>query len=307
MYVRKIQLVKKILLTLTITFLISQPLAFAKTEAEIEQAIQDVLSQRHPEDTPAWWRSLGKDAPTVIIRMYEKSTDIYHKLRLVQALAWFDDPQSVEFVKTQATSTEFGVVRNAAVKTVGISKGAEEIEFISKFLSHNDIQTRVAAAEALKRMGDARADAKVNAYLEKEKAPWVGQKLRGNIQTTRAQPVVVESSESRNFWKQSLGSWRGFLVSSEGISKELKPVPAVLDIVEVGSQVSLKLKLLKPKSGEFTLQNVKWLAPGKFSAMLSGATPKVEKFEAAISQGSYGSQYTIPLNDSGATLVLRKQ
>lgn len=282
--------------------------AWSKTEAEIEQAIQDVLAQRHPEDTPDWWRSLGRETPTIIIRMFEKSTDVYHKLRLVQALAWFDEPQAVDFVKTQAQSTEYGVIRNAAVKTVGVSRGKEEIDFISKFLSHSDIQTRFAAAEALKRIGDPMAEAKVNDYLQKEKAPWVAQKLKGQLKTPRGRLAVAESSESRNFWKSSLGTWKGYLVTAEGVGKNLQPVPALLTIAEVNGIAVLKLKLVKKaKTSEFTLQNVKWVAAGKFTGLLTGASPKVEKIEALITQGAFGVQYTIPLAESGGTLVLRKQ
>jgi hypothetical protein len=123
--------------------------AQTRTDAELEQAIQDVIIQRHPTDTPEWWRELGPEAPRVIIGMAEKAPRLYQRLRLVEALGWFDDQRAVEYLKRQADSASNGVIRNAAVKAIGNSQGAKELEFVSKFLKHSDPQTRKAAAQAV--------------------------------------------------------------------------------------------------------------------------------------------------------------
>src|SRR5947209_2862765 len=82
-------------LAIALLLLFSAP-AHAMTDTEIQNAVNGVIAQRHPTDTADWWRSLGAGAPHVIISMYESTTHIYHRLRLLQGLGWFDDPQAVD-------------------------------------------------------------------------------------------------------------------------------------------------------------------------------------------------------------------
>jgi HEAT repeat protein len=66
-------------------------------------------------------------------------------MRLIQGLGWFNDSAGVDFIKQQAQSSLEGPVRNAAIRTIGITQGVNEIEFLSKFLSDPNPQIRLAA------------------------------------------------------------------------------------------------------------------------------------------------------------------
>src|SRR5207253_525115 len=100
------------------------------------------IDQRHPADTPDWWRSLGSNAPAVIIQMYKDTTSVYRKSRLVQGLAWFDDSAAADFVKEVAETTDNSVLRQAAIKTYGITNGDKDTDSLAKFLNHADQRTR---------------------------------------------------------------------------------------------------------------------------------------------------------------------
>src|SRR5436305_8117694 len=111
---------------LSLLLLMALPAGADSSTDAIQHQIESVLAQRHPTDTPEWWRSLGPPAPAVIISMYQNTSHIYHRLRLLGALAWFDDPVAVDFLKKQAESSGDDVVVSAAIKSVGISQGAKE-------------------------------------------------------------------------------------------------------------------------------------------------------------------------------------
>lgn len=186
--------------------------AYARTEAEIEEMIHATLIQRHPTDTPEWWRGLGENAPPVIIRMYETTEPTYQRVRLIQGLGAFDSELAARFLKEQADHTREDVVRNTAVRAVGASQGAREVEFVSKFLGNEDPQTRYAAAETLKKMNDPRANQVLENYLKREKAPWIAQKLKGQLPKPTKTLSVVGSSEDR-LTAEFNGDWIGFFLT----------------------------------------------------------------------------------------------
>ena len=260
--------------------------AAAKSAAEIQEDIEMVLKQRHPTDTGDWWKGLGPNAPSVIMKMYEDSEHIYHRIRLLQGLGWFDDPASVEFIKQQAQSTPDDVIRNAAIKSVGISQGAKEEEFIAKFLKHSDPQTRLAAAETLKRINDAQARAILEKYMAEEKAQWILQRLRNERSTPRAL-VPVTSSEDR-LSPDFAGTWEGFWVAPVVDSlKALESDPAVLRLkVENATTVSgeLSLKVAQPQGSSVRTRSrtLKVTAKGK-AAHFSGILVEQESPSVAAS------------------------
>ncbi|OFZ53354.1 MAG: hypothetical protein A2428_10350 [Bdellovibrionales bacterium RIFOXYC1_FULL_54_43] len=221
--------------------------AWSATDAELEKTISEALSVRHPTEGADWWRSLGPNAPRVIIRMYEASDQIYQRLRLLEALAWFDDSTSVEFLKLQAERTADDVLRNAAIRSVGIARGANEEEFVSKFLKHPEPQTRLAAAETLKRMNDSRADKILEKYLNEEKTPWITARLKGEAVVQRRLKITSSSDDRLN--PELTGTWAGFWVAPGAGSPGMESRPAVLRL-KVSGATAIEGELNLKKGGK---------------------------------------------------------
>src|SRR5690606_22072854 len=104
------------------------------------QRIRQVLMERHPTDGRDWWRALGPETPDVILSLYPETRNVNHRVRLVQALTWFPEHDgAARFLKEQAEAKANNpVLRRAAVKSVAISRGEREVEFLSKFLKEED-------------------------------------------------------------------------------------------------------------------------------------------------------------------------
>ena len=269
---------------------------YAKTDAEIEEAIRGVISERHPKDTADWWHALGPSTPKIILAMYEKSSQTYTKLRLIEALAWFsDDAASVEFLKQEADQTEEDVLRNAAVKSVGVSQGSKETEFVSKYLHHSDLQTRLVAAQTLQGIAqnsksDARAKAVLDQYMREEKTPWILDRLNGKFSEAKGPLVIVSSSEDR-VASVFPGIWKGFWIFPRVGKPGLFSTPATL---------RLELKSAGVLKGEFVMVAKKQVAQQAQALsqifVLNDPKAKGKTFSGGVSQeifrpgGKMGSQ-----------------
>jgi hypothetical protein len=188
---------------------------FAAESSLLEEVIKEKISERHPTDTPSWWRSLGSEAPKVMISLYDQESGIYQRLRLVEALGWFNDPEAIAFLKKQSENASQDVIRNGAIRAVGNAAGASEVEFIGKFLDHEDPQTRVAAGQALRKFSDPQAVALLRKFYDKESLPWVKDRVRDTAAiASRAQgPLLRIESKSPVVLSAGLGgSWKGILV-----------------------------------------------------------------------------------------------
>lgn len=227
--------------------------AASRSEPEIEEAIRNQLVQRHPNDTPEWWRALGPAAPRVIMRMADASTDIYHRTRLIGALAWFGESAEVaEFLKKQAQETEDTVIRNSALNSLGLSQGAAGVPVLESYLGDGNAQTRLAAARALQRIAkeDRAAKIALDEYLAREKVPWVQSKLRGELPAPSKGLSEVSRSGDRLSRKLE-GSWQGFFVFSGAGKETLKSVPArFLFRIENGNRLGGTLLLPPGKPGD---------------------------------------------------------
>lgn len=182
------------------------------TESEIRQKITNILSQRDPVDTPDWWRSLGPEATNVIISMHKTSRNTYHKIRLLQALAWFDDPVAAEYIKEQIRTSDNNVIKGAGIKTLGISQGEKELDYITNYLNDQDQQLRYAAAQTLKRMmqdyKSQKASMALDEYKKKEKTSWIIDKLNHE-----AVPSLVYEADKN---QKTDDYWRGFWIVPDG-------------------------------------------------------------------------------------------
>jgi hypothetical protein len=193
---------------------LSRPvLAAPLTEAEIQQSVTTTLMNRHPDDTPEWWRKLGAQAPRILMRMYEADSSTYHRMRLIEGLSAFtDDPVALAFIKQQAERSPDDVIRNNAIRVVGMAQGAREEAFLTQFLAHEDPNTRIAAALALKKLGTSSASARVESFMAEEKTAWVLAKLKG--ESPKASGALLPSGSSEDRLSPDLGGvWHGFWVA----------------------------------------------------------------------------------------------
>jgi hypothetical protein len=182
---------------------------------DLEEIIQEKISERHPTDTPAWWQNLGPEAPHVIISLYDKTQGIYQRLRLVEALGWFHDPEAVAFLKKQAESTQRDVIRIGAIKSVGNSAGSSETDFIAGFLSHDDPQTRVAAGQALRKIATPKANALLEKFYEKEQMPWVKDRIQETpvgVPRSRGPLLRLDTKAQPTLKAEFAGNWKGVLL-----------------------------------------------------------------------------------------------
>ncbi|MEK6706714.1 MAG: HEAT repeat domain-containing protein [Bdellovibrionota bacterium] len=248
---------------------------FCATDSEIEESIRDVLAQRHPTDTPEWWRVLGPSAPGIIVKLYENTSHTYHRVRLIEALGWFNDRAASEFIKQQAERTGDDVIRNAAIRSIGASRGTQDVEFISKFLGHKDPQTRLTAAEALRRIGDQNANKVLEKYMAEEKASWIVAKLKGEPPVPRAKLPVVSTSEDKadlSFSRDFSGTWKGYFIAPKAaastalVSDEAVMTLHIENTTVLGGELLVKRK---KQSQKFSIQKT----TGK-AARISGTLVK---------------------------------
>jgi hypothetical protein len=183
--------------------------------SDLEEIIQDKISERHPTDTPAWWQSLGPEASHVMISLYDKTPGIYQRLRLVEALGWFHDPEAVAFLKRQAETNPEGVIRQGAIQSVGNAAGASETDFIAGFLTHDDPQTRISAGQALRKIATPKANSLLEKFYEKEQMPWVKDRVQETpmgVPRSRGPLLRLASKVPPTLKAEFSGNWRGVLL-----------------------------------------------------------------------------------------------
>lgn len=170
--------------------------AYSTTDEEIREKIHDTIKVRHPVDQPEWWRSLGSQAPHVIISMYNETSSTYEKIRLIEALAWFDDPAAVSFLKGVYEKSGNAILKEAALKSIAVSQNSNEQEFIDKGMKRSSSKAKVRIARAMERSGDPEKARLVDGILKNEKDPWV-------INQVREQRRDREKDRTRNQRRES--------------------------------------------------------------------------------------------------------
>ncbi len=151
-----------------ITLLVLAHGAWAHSEYEMRENISQVLSHRHPSESGTWWKSLGPSAVPVILQMYQEEVNIYRRIRLLDALAWFDVPDAVQFLKRTANESSNDVIKCSAVNSIIRSQGMREERFISKVLRSESSSLKITAARALDELEDERATHLVDEFLKEK-------------------------------------------------------------------------------------------------------------------------------------------
>ena len=311
------------------SFLFTHVAIAAKSDTEIERLVKDEIKVRHPREEPEWWRGLGVNTPKIIIRLYKEEKQISHQMRLMQALSWFDTPEATEFLKEEAQRTDLKVIRTAAIRTIVNSQGVKELDFVSEFLSHAEVQTRLEAAKGIKRMGLEVASEKTKKKIDKildryeydEKEAWV-------IQRLHSQKVPLRPTKKKGL----AGKWEGYWMTPDSSKKGLTLKEVSLSIsksaqdkgeIELRPSVS-KGKVTQVKSAKWSLHGLKLSGSrltGTLSNPLSRAFPKGKSsdpfvrsdikgqgdlFEGKLIRGARGDQVRIYIPALEATLVARR-
>jgi len=198
--------------------------ATAPSAEEIRESISTTLKERHPTDTGDWWRGLGPEAPAVIVAMAQETTSVFQRTRLVGALAWFDAPLGVEFLRSQIEGSPESSVRHAAMRSLGISQGDAALDFLLPYLQSKDVQTRMTAAQVLRRMPGERARGELDKYLKTEQVTWIARKVEEAPQPG-ASPSPSEpgfqNGLRREFGESFDGYWIGMAPSPGSVPQLL--------------------------------------------------------------------------------------
>jgi hypothetical protein len=165
--------------------LFAPALVWGLSEEEIGLQIQTVISMRHPTDTGSWWKSLGPEAPHVIISMYQKTDTIYQQIRLLDALAWYDSSESALFLKQVVEKSKNQTIKDAALHSLVRSQGLKEKEYITDTLDHGSLESRISVAKALSEQNEPEASQIVERYLETEKVSWAASKVQSHRLSVR--------------------------------------------------------------------------------------------------------------------------
>ena len=189
-------------------------------EETIRRQVSLVIHERHPTDTPEWWRGLGPDAPPVLMAMYGETRNTHERTRLLLGLGWFgEDPAAVEFVKRETLKTDNKALRRAGVRSVGAAGRPEDTGFLAGFLEDADPDMRLAAAVALSaRKGDESAEGALERFRENEKSPRLLERLDTRLRDAEAVRArmprrgAAESVRAEDF----AGTWKGYWIAPAG-------------------------------------------------------------------------------------------
>ena len=154
----------------------TEPRAWAKSDLELKKEIHAALRQ-HPPGEGAWWQGLGPGVPAAVLALYRETTQARSQVKLVEVLGNYDDAEATRFLKDLVKSTRNGAVRQAAIHSLARSQKMREETFFAEQLQSTDPQTRLATAEALKGMRDARASQMVEDYVKRESVAWIVTRL----------------------------------------------------------------------------------------------------------------------------------
>lgn len=211
------------------------------SDSQIETAVQEMLLNRHPKENSNEWLGLGSRAPQVLMRLYEMESTSFRRMRLIQGLGFFkDNADAVAFIKREAEKTQDDVIRNQALRVIGAHQGEKEEEFLSRYLKHENAQTRLAAARALKSLTSEKSKARYQQYLVEEKTPWIRNDLKGESTPPSVLHVQVSSPSEAPVPTAFFGNWSGHWVS-------LKP-SSIVSFVQVILQPGPLARIEKKES-----------------------------------------------------------
>jgi hypothetical protein len=189
---------------------ISQPSGVSGASSTLEERVQALLSNRHPQDSSEAWLALGPEAPSLLKKLYLKTDSTYHQIRVLEGLSYFGAQEGVRgFIEESIKTTQEPAVRIAGVQVLPRSHGLSGKPILARFLQDPDPQLRVSAGEALISLQDPEARRWVEDAAKSEKLEWLSDRLRRAATPLPIRQLSVASSSEIKLDPSWTGRWKG--------------------------------------------------------------------------------------------------
>lgn len=154
------------------------------SDDSIQSQVEAALARRTPPRSGEWWQRLGKNTPRALVSYFHQTASAKQRVRAVEVMRHFNDPQTSELLKAQALGRGKPIVRRAAARSLIVSAGMKEKATYETLLQDPDPHLRVAVAEGLRALHQSEADALVDAFAAQETQGWVVQRSQAKQATT---------------------------------------------------------------------------------------------------------------------------
>lgn len=225
--------------------------ASALTDMEIQTRVEEALGARHPTQDAIWYRNLGSNAPPVLMRMYQGSTNTYHRIRLVEGLSAFsDDPSVANFLRQELKDNKQSAERRSLAESLYKHSKEKSLEDLQGLLSDEDPQMRKKVAHLFKKTPGEKAKRVYEHYRQQEKESWI---LADLDKTPRHfEPLKITGSTEDQKFHSWQGAWQGLLLKLNG--KKSTAIPAILNVHapvnETAGSAKITLQITQSKKPE---------------------------------------------------------
>jgi len=169
-----------------VLFLITALLCIETGYADTRETIDVILSQRHPTDTRETWVGLGADAPDVMLAMLAEGEQSYRRIRLIEALGYFQNSRVSEFLRKEAREAKNDLYKKAALHAIVKSEGDSGVEFAKDFPEEKPMPPP-AVMKPLKATGTSEGKPELE-YL----GAWEGIATQWNQKTKKIESTKIE-------------------------------------------------------------------------------------------------------------------
>ncbi len=157
----------------------------------VREKVRGALTQGDLPRSARWWAELGPQAGTAVREVFASSDRLQARLKALEAHRFFTDPDSALFLRRAVFDLDNRSLRRTAILSLALSQGIKERSTFETLLASGDPFTRVAAAEGLRAMPEAEAQAMLGDFLGQESVSWVVERLRPPAKTLQNDPGLV--------------------------------------------------------------------------------------------------------------------
>ena len=242
-------------LFLSVFILIFALNAMAKSEQDIQSAIQYQMHQRHPDLPANFWTDLGTEAVPVLEKLFSASTSSYEQSWLLSGLGHFSDPSIGVLLEDKIKSNQNGVLEKQMLSALIESQGDAAYAFVEPYLGDKDPHIRLAVAKGMKEyLSGAKANTRLAQFQSDETLEWVKKNLNEEASSPRmkrsnpvnGQAPVASSLPQPLLEKDWAGEWRGMFVTGSKTS--------VANAILTPKNKSWKVEIKLPKQTLYELK-----------------------------------------------------
>lgn len=281
--------------------------AFAFTDGEIENKVRESLNDRHPTTNEQFYLGLGDNAPPVLIKMYQTSTNTYHRIRLIEGLENFKSNEAVtEFLQSELKNNAQSAERRSLARNLILQCGDKCIGDVEPLLADADSQMRLVVAQTLKELGTTRAQQLLQKYESTEHEKWIIERVHS--QQTSVAPLRIMATSEQNADKKFDGLWAGVLVESE--KNGLKTVKAEIQIkVENGKVSNIILSSSSSKVKKLGMIVEKNQGDSRVGKILTANEKNFETqgFVLSLNEEARPVQIVLRIDTKGVTFIGQKK